>query len=155
MKKYLFNIILIIIWLFIIFSFSAQDGLSSQSISDGFITKIINIVSDNKTTTTNSPQIVNKYSKLVRKSAHFSVYFILAILVFRLYYKMYGLIPKTLIYTIIFSFIYACSDEIHQLFVNGRSCEILDVLLDSSAAFIATIIISLFHLKKNFTKGNL
>ena len=51
---------------------------------------------------------------------------------------------KSIIYTIIFVFIYACSDEIHQLFVSGRSGEILDVLIDTTGGFVGTMIYKLF-----------
>jgi VanZ family protein len=39
--------------------------------------------------------------------------------------------------------IYAILDEIHQIFVPGRSCEIMDIIIDSSGSFIF-IAISVF-----------
>lgn len=49
--------------------------------------------------------------------------------------------------------IYACTDEIHQLFVPGRSGQFRDVMIDSLGAFIGILILSIFlmiinHLKK-------
>lgn len=41
------------------------------------------------------------------------------------------------------SVLYAVSDEIHQYFVEGRACELKDVILDSSGAVIGIICIFL------------
>ena len=42
--------------------------------------------------------------------------------------------------SILFSFLYACTDEIHQIFVPGRSAQFRDVLIDTlGASFGATI----------------
>lgn len=148
MKKYIFNILLIIIWMFIIFSFSSQNGEQSQTTSDNFIIKILSTITTKEISLKDKAKITKTYSKIIRKIAHFTAYFILAILVYRLNYKIYGLFPKTLLYTIIFCFIYACSDEIHQSFICGRSCEFLDVIIDSGGAFISTLIMSIFHRKR-------
>ena len=40
----------------------------------------------------------------------------------------------------LFCFIYACTDEFHQLFVMGRSCEIRDVLIDTLGSFVGILI---------------
>lgn len=42
--------------------------------------------------------------------------------------------------SIIFSFLYACTDELHQIFVPGRSAQFRDILIDTlGASFGATI----------------
>lgn len=57
-------------------------------------------------------------------------------------------IKYTLAMSILFSFLYACTDELHQIFVPGRSAQFRDVLIDTlGASFGATItylIIKLF-----------
>ncbi len=51
-----------------------------------------------------------------------------------------GPIKYTLFMSILFSFLYACTDEIHQIFVPGRSAQFRDVLIDTlGASFGATI----------------
>ena len=42
--------------------------------------------------------------------------------------------------SILGSFIYACSDEVHQLLVPGRSGQICDVLLDTIGACIGVLL---------------
>ena len=41
--------------------------------------------------------------------------------------------------------IYAISDEIHQLFVPGRSGQVRDVLIDSAGSLLGIIIVMAFE----------
>ena len=77
----------------------------------------------------------------IRKLAHFTEFMILGILAkvnYEGYYK-----TNTILYPLLFSMLYACSDELHQLFVPGRFCAFKDVMIDSSGAFVG---IALYHL---------
>ena len=47
---------------------------------------------------------------------------------------------KQIIYSILFTTLYACTDEIHQLFVEGRSGEIRDIIIDGLGATLGTMI---------------
>ena len=78
---------------------------------------------------------------LVRKTAHFTEYAILGSLFFlNLRNTPLGLIKHPLATSILFSFLYACTDEIHQIFVPGRSAQFRDILIDTlGASFGATI----------------
>lgn len=42
--------------------------------------------------------------------------------------------------SIFLSFLYACTDELHQIFVPGRSAQFRDILIDTLGASIGTII---------------
>ena len=113
------NIILLIIWMLIIFVMSSFNGESSANQSN-FIVKIISEIF--------SISNINYLSFIIRKLAHFTEYFILGILVINNFKK----INKKIIFgSIIFCMLYAFTDEFHQLFVNGRSGQIIDVLIDS------------------------
>ena len=46
------------------------------------------------------------------------------------------------VFTLIIIGVYAALDEIHQLFIPGRDCDILDWFSDMSGALIAVLIIS-------------
>lgn len=47
----------------------------------------------------------------------------------------------------IFCALYACSDELHQYFVPGRSCKFFDVCVDSTGAFFGALLFwAIFHL---------
>jgi len=66
---------------------------------------------------------------LVRKAGHFFAYFILAGLLTYGYQKSSRLRPGLILALV---FLYACTDEFHQVFVPGRSGEFRDVLIDTS-----------------------
>ena len=84
---------------------------------------------------------------VVRKLAHFSIY---AALGFCLYRGILPFAPKPshcFWLALFLCFAYACSDEIHQLFIVGRSGQFTDVLLDSTGATVG-ILVSLISSKK-------
>lgn len=71
--------------------------------------------------------------KVIRKSAHVLLYFVLGVLVYNVA-KDYRYKRRLLIVaSILFVCLYAISDETHQYFVGGRSAEVGDVLLDTTA----------------------
>lgn len=152
--KYILNIIFIIIWLFIIFSFSAEDATKSEHRSDEVIINAVETITREEIPENQRQKIIDEYIVIVRKSAHFFLYFILAILVFTLYKRIFGLNSKSFIYSIIFCFIYACSDEIHQLFINGRTARIFDVFVDTTGAILSTTLLTIFSLLLKKLKKN-
>ncbi|MCR5748151.1 MAG: VanZ family protein, partial [Lachnospiraceae bacterium] len=56
---------------------------------------------------------------------------------------------KAIIISLAFCFLFACSDEIHQLFVPGRAFEFADIMIDTSGAVLAALICFVFE--KHFT----
>lgn len=87
-----------------------------------------------------------KLNKLIRKFAHASVYFILYILVLNLIYQIKGEYKFAYcMVSIAVCFIYACTDEFHQLFVEGRSGLFSDVIIDTIGATISYIIVEIIH----------
>ena len=79
---------------------------------------------------------------LVRKTAHFTEYAILGALFYLnlIQFPKLNSHIKKLLLPILFSFLYACTDELHQIFVPGRSAQFRDVLIDTlGASFGATI----------------
>ena len=82
--------------------------------------------------------MLNKYTFIIRKTAHFSVYLILGILSINLLSSFN--IKRFIMFSSLFCFIYACTDEFHQLFVMGRSCEMRDVLIDTLGSFVGIFI---------------
>lgn len=144
MKK-LILYILIFLWMGLIFFFSNQPSNESTNVSDGVMSKIINIVEVITNHEFNNNEIDNIYEYGItplRKCAHFTIYFILGIL-FYLLIREYNLeVKKTLVISLLFCIIYACSDELHQLFIFGRSGEVRDVLIDSLGSFLGIFITS-------------
>ncbi|MCW8824103.1 MAG: VanZ family protein [Ignavibacteriaceae bacterium] len=80
------------------------------------------------------------------KIEHFSAFFILAVLLnLALIYqrKSYFLFKNASIATIIITLLYGAIDEIHQLFISGRSADIRDWFADSSGVIIGILLLNL------------
>jgi VanZ family protein len=131
------------VWMLIIFSLSAQPALASNSLSRG-VTKIIVetvgkiIPLDIEMSTLND--IVSQFNHFVRKFAHFSAYAVLGVLVSfaLLRNEMKG--KRAFVLTLAICIIFAVSDELHQLFVPGRGCQLKDVIIDTAGAVSGTAI---------------
>lgn len=52
------------------------------------------------------------------------------------------------LFSILSTFLYACTDEMHQLLVGGRAGQFTDVLIDTSGGIIALLLFFLFILYK-------
>ena len=131
MKKVILTI-LTVFWLSLIFFFSSAEADDSQDVSDSFIDNtIVNICKFFKSDLNyeEEKEIIKVTSYPVRKIAHFTEYLILGILVF-LTFKEYQ-ISYFAYMAFIFCVFYACSDEIHQYFVLGRSMSLFDCMIDS------------------------
>jgi VanZ family protein len=50
---------------------------------------------------------------------------------------------NALLFTLLFVFMYGIFDEIHQLMVPGRSCELLDFLADMSGGVTGIILVKI------------
>ena len=145
MKKTILTI-LIILWMILIFLLSNQPANESSKLSDGLIEKTIgNIYKTTHKNPTEEKQkeIKEKYTTLVRKTAHFTIYLILGLLVATLL-KQYNLTSKQIIiYGVLICMTYAITDEIHQIFVKGRSGELRDVLIDTCGSTVGILLTKL------------
>ena len=95
-----------------------------------------------------APETVHTAVVLVRKAAHVSEYAVLTVLVWRLVTEYRPATGGTYVWpniwlTLIVVVLYAASDEFHQLFVRSREASVRDVLIDSSGAILALILIRL------------
>lgn len=126
MKKTIIKVLLVILWMIVIFCFSNQVSDDSTKLSNGFIRNTICKVNKN------CDKVIEKTFTPVRKCAHFFIYLILGILVM----NCFNIDKKYIIYSVIICFLYSISDEVHQIFVSGRSGEVLDVLIDTCGSFL-------------------
>lgn len=127
MKKNIIKILLVILWMIVIFCFSNQKATDSTRLSDGFIKNTIC-----KINKTDCDKTIKKSFTPVRKTAHFCVYLILGLLVM----NCFNINKKYILYSLLICLIYSISDEVHQIFVPGRSGELFDVLIDTLGSFI-------------------
>ncbi|MDY6013307.1 VanZ family protein [Clostridium sp.] len=132
-KKVVYWIILIA-WMIFIFYMSNQPA----DVSNGQSDFVLNLVETLGISISNN--YVDIAITIIRKGAHFTEYLILSLLYFNVL-RMYINKNKALIYSIGLSFIYAGTDEFHQLFVEGRAGRFTDVLIDTSGAATGSIIV--------------
>lgn len=140
MKNKKFSLLLLIIWMILIFvmsSFNADISSNQSGMIVNFISKIFNI---------NNMELL---SLIIRKMAHFLEYFILGILMLNVIINY----NKKIYLSYIFSILYACLDEVHQLFVNGRSGQITDVLIDSTGIILGILLYRIIRYKKKNDKN--
>ena len=133
---------------YIIFGFSSQNAEESSGISKKVSESIVEITNKDKPIQEKN-KIVKFLEPRIRKLAHFSIYTVVGFLLMSLCFTYKISINKKIIISLFLGFIYACSDELHQTFVAGRSGEARDVLIDSSGVFVGILIsISCYKLYK-------
>ena len=115
------SVLLVIIWMIVIFIFSNYNGEISAMQSEGLLSRILMLIHYTGNTD------ILRY--LIRKCAHITEYLILGILVYNA--CKYNCLNNIIKLSLIVCILYACSDEIHQLFIIDRSGQIYDVLIDS------------------------
>lgn len=133
-------LILIIINSLIIFGFSSQNGEESSNLSKMIITKIANILNvkeENKTI------FLDLGEKVIRKLAHFSIYTLLGIWSISFLYTFNIKLKYQVIITSVWGFLYALTDEFHQMFSNGRHASIDDVIIDTLGVIFGLLLVLL------------
>ena len=147
----LLPVLFVFVLIFVFSSFDATDSSSQSSTIVKFIKK--NIFPDlSKLKNKTDIRIVNDtISFVIRKGAHMTVYMILGFFSFA---SLWFIKNRKARYfsAVAVAAIYAISDEIHQMFVPGRSCEFRDVCIDTCGAafgaFICLIIVLLTDLRR-------
>lgn len=184
------SISLIIVWMIVIYNFSAMDSFNSNKKSKKVINKIVesevvqkelnsDVTNDKQNTNSNvinldnnsvkenknskkkkseveirNEKMVNDLNLPLRKCAHASVYLVLSLLILNFLFicfknkKIFNAFIAVFI-----SFLYACTDEYHQLFVEGRTGQFIDVLIDSLGAVGGVVIFYLGYFIINYFKS--
>ena len=128
-KKYILRWTMLVLWMCFIFYMSSRSGSESQEQSD-LVLSILNFFGLQL-----NESIKNIASFIVRKTAHVTEYMILYILIFRVV-TLYSNTKKSKLIALFCMVLYASTDEIHQLFVPGRSGMVRDVFIDSIGGII-------------------
>ena len=130
---------LVIIWMIVIFSFSSNVAEESSLKSRKIVSTIVDVVEKNKTKK-EKKEIVEKIHIPFRKIAHGIEYAVLCILLLFALKTININNNKIYILALIISILYSISDEVHQLFISGRSGELRDVLIDTAGSTIGLFI---------------
>ena len=130
----------------IIFYFSSRNTIESNSTSKNLIRNVIDKYEFITGKNINKESLVTKLNYPVRKLAHFSIYFLLGLVVYSLF--LHTNMKHKLLFSILTCVVYASFDEIHQLFVLGRTGQVLDVFIDSMGSIIGMILIKILIRKR-------
>ena len=160
-KRALISWTLLVSWMILIFILSAQDADDSSETSGSILAAILNIIYPGFKLMNPIDRfiILELYQGIIRKLAHFTIFGILGGLAVNAYRSLK--IQKNshvAVLAFVTCVIYATLDEIHQIFVPGRSCEAMDIIIDSSGSllFIALSILIIVSIerKKKSIQGN-
>ena len=145
MKKVYYDRLLsalaVLLWMAVIYIFSAQTGAISGGTSGRILKVFIGVFYPNFDSLSPDLQssIMSVWHTVIRKGAHFSEYAVLAALsasairTYNLSKLWRAVIPVGV------GFLYAASDEIHQLFVADRAGSFKDVCIDTAGALFGTL----------------
>ena len=141
MKKTII-ILMIIYYSFIIWSFSSHpadvSAKESKSITGIIYDKFA--VHIEKFSYMGRDLFVSKTDNFIRKCAHFTLFFIFALII-SMYVNCFEKCDWTFVLTVFSTgVLFAVSDELHQLFVPGRGCQMRDILIDSNGVLAGGII---------------
>ena len=149
-KKIIITIswLFVVLWMAIIFMFSNQNakesvGGSREIIKGAIETTVetsekIGIIKE-KPTEKEIKTVSRGLDYPFRKTIHMMEYLILMLLVLNALYQSGVRDKKLFIIGIIICFIYACSDEVHQSFLD-RTSKFTDVLIDTVGSLIGLLL---------------
>lgn len=135
MNKKIYHFVSLILWLLtvvLIFFLSHQTGEESSNSSGSFLVFIESIL---KTEVSEG---------FLRTAAHFTEFMVLGLLTINLSYSYKGYLSPYK--AVIFGSLYAVTDEIHQIFIPNRACELKDYLVDTAGVVIGVFIFTILHI---------
>ena len=146
MKKH-YKLGIVLLWMILIYFFSQQtvnESIRLSSVATMVFTNILELFFPNSA-------FEEEYiHHIVRKLAHFTIYFILGVLVSSLLNigKRKG--KKIVFITGICCLLFAISDETLQLFIYGRGAQVSDVLIDFTGASLGILYVYVW--RRHFLK---
>ncbi len=141
-----------LLWMTVIFLFSARPGPESSMDSAWVGMLILRLVRPGFSALPKAEQLrmADGISFIVRKCAHATEYAILSGLIWNALKGCFSIsIKRRAFLAWGFTVLYAITDEIHQMFVPGRSCELRDVLIDAAGALASLLICMFLHSRKS------
>lgn len=140
-KLLLLSILVTVFTMVLIFFFSSQSVKKSDHLSRGVAQRLLELIS------VDAPaQTEDQLNHILRKTAHFTLYFVLGCGLFGIVIYKLRRIPMVVGITVLLGFLYAVSDEFHQSFIAGRCATVQDVLLDTSGVTAGALCLAVCNL---------
>ena len=131
-----------LIWMIVIFRFSMDTGTSSHELSDlcvQIFNKAVYSFTGKDLRISITPEHYAMVELFFRKLAHMGIYFILSINVMVVLFTFNMKMISRIFISVFFCFIYACTDEFHQMFVDGRGASFFGCLIDTTGAILGIV----------------
>ncbi len=149
-------LILMLVWMAVIFAFSCRNGVEStgDSYQIGMSVGRLVVPAFHNLSSEEQLAFAERVDYPVRKTAHALEYAILGAFAAGWLYDAKGRRGRNILPAWLVATLYAASDELHQLFVPGRSGQVTDVLLDSTGAIAGVLIMAgIFYLIRRRRSG--
>lgn len=139
-------IALTLAWMVMIFVMSGFPAETSSKQS-GVVVEVVKTVFK---VSPKQPDLFNNLTTIVRKCAHAFEYFVLGILLLNAIRQIWpAKCKKSWVrywyLAVVGASVYAVTDEAHQAFVSGRSCELRDIIIDTLAAGVGVGVVMLIR----------
>ena len=126
-------------WMIFIIALSSEPADQSKLTSGAVVKLLVDMLSTVlpiADTPREKALLAAQLHNLVRKAAHAFNYFVLGCLAYRTFWLFDGRKRwrRFVLFAALFCVAFAALDELHQLYVPGRSGELRDVLIDSISA---------------------
>ena len=145
--KKILSLVLLITWMITIFVFSHQQGTGSSKTSEKVSEFIVNVCDIREQLSNEEKnELIGIINPIIRKVAHLTIYTIGGFLLINLIHIQKD--RKEIFYSGIVGVLYAITDEIHQLFISGRTGHFTDVLIDMIGVILACLIYIFITYKK-------
>lgn len=170
-RKIIITGLLVFITMVMIFAFSSQNAGNSDGLSKEitrrllrfyyYLTENMPLFFEDDLNELGTSSFFEDMNHYVRKAAHMLEFaFLGSTILIHIFFvwkekaKVFSFIAG--IEALFISFLYACSDEFHQLFVPERGAQFKDVLIDSTGAFIGILFFFLIiklHIRRRIVNG--
>ncbi|MCI8999424.1 MAG: VanZ family protein [Clostridia bacterium] len=139
--KKIVSIIAVLIWMSIIFGFSNQQGEGSGNTSKKISKAIVQIIDmQYRYSEQEKDKLIEIVEPILRKVAHLTIYAIGGIVIANCVWQFWDKEKMAIGISTGVGVMYAISDEIHQLMVDGRSGNVRDVIIDSIGILIGIMV---------------
>lgn len=113
-----------------IFLLSAQNAEQSANLSANAVTPLFRLL---------TRMFGENGHVILRKIAHFSQFALLSFLLYNAFYQTRKTKRLSPVLPLLCGVLYAVSDEVHQIFVPGRACMLMDMGIDSLGCLLGIL----------------
>lgn len=134
----------VVLWMAVIFFFSAQNGEQSGGLSGGLTEQVAAALTPGwaQLSAADRAARLAVWHLVVRKAAHVTEFAVLGGLLMNAWVRQHRHVGvRQAVAALLCGLLYAVSDELHQMFVPGRGPAVTDVLIDLTGVLAGVLII--------------